>query len=268
MGIFKKLNVNSRTCDKCSKILSSPEGYLFDASDEGIATWNNLTNLTNLISKAGAHTVSTQSDPFWFLCSDCLTNYESINSISLDKTTKIMSSMRAEHFWRTGEWERPMLPGDFPSESSEKQLPWMSPALEAKWNDHFGPEPTLNDYLSIRAELLARCLLQTPHQSAYPNNPSPSKSTNNVVIVYEMDTSNSWEQCLRGIIERHLLGNVSAKTKLFFVSYRDVAKIWFSYRMLPYVVSSIAVKLNLNLDNHEYQCKIDNKGRRYLIILG
>ena len=263
-----KIKVNSRKCDKCNKLLSSPEGYLLDASDEGLATWNKLTNLTNSLHNTGASFVTPQSDPFWFLCENCITNAESTQSIILDKTTKIMASMRAEYFWDTGEWERPMLPDDFPIESCENQLPWMSPALEAKWKAHIGPNPTLKDFLIIRAELLARSLLQTPRQSSYTKNPLVSNSMNNAVIIYEMDADNNWEDCLRGIVERYLIANVSAETKLFFIPYRNAAEIWFSYRMLPYVVSSIAVNLNLNLDKHKYLCKIDNKGRRYLIILG
>lgn len=159
MGILKSLfgkGKNTRNCDKCGRVLSSPDGYLLDTQKEEI---EKRRHFTELAVKAGAAGVIVNLSPVAFVCETCLTNEATAQRLSLNPTLKVMSSARARHFWDTGEWEQPMFANDFPSESEESLLPWMNPALEAEWKKKAGTEPALDAYLATRASILGMCLM-------------------------------------------------------------------------------------------------------------
>lgn len=258
----------SRNCDKCNCLLSPPKGYLLDIQQEGLDLWKKLTNFGDAAKNYGAIGVTKQSDPFWFVCESCLSLSAESSGIKMDSCFKQISSNRAKHFWKTGEWERPMHSSDYLPNSDEKFLPWMSSELEKQFMNDFGPEPTLEDYNSIRSNLLCRILAQNVHEfkpfkNTYANNPQKY-----VIVLSEMKTDMSWDKYLVGFIQRRLLEYISTTTKVFFISYNEEVKKWFSYRMLPYVATSIAIVLSQNSAEVKYECCINNKGHRSLIVRG
>lgn len=256
---------NTRNCDKCGTPLSPPEGYLLDAQKEEI---EKRRSFVDRAFKAGAAGVIANLSPVGFVCEMCLTKEAAAQGRPVDPVIKLMSSARAMHLWNTGEWERLMFPDEFPPESEEKRLPWMNPALEAEWKKKFGAEPPLENYLAIRAAILARCLAQTAQRATLPNNPCVAKAAGFAVVIAEIDSALSWDKCLLGVMERRLLARIGQETKVWFVSYRDGAETWFTHRLLPYVATSVANALGQSLTQLEFACYIDNKGRRCLTILG
>jgi len=171
MPFWKKPTKGStatRKCDKCGNPVTSPGGYLLDPRKEDLERWYAFTSFAALALKAGAAGVTPQSDPVWFACEACLARLEAAEGGPVDPALKVMSSARAMHFWKTGEWERPILAQEFPPESEESRLPWMNPALEAEWRKKVGKEPASEDYLAIRAAILGRVpgAISTPSQPA------------------------------------------------------------------------------------------------------
>lgn len=255
---------NTRNCDKCGSPLSSPDGYLLDAQKEEI---EKRRSFVGLAIKTGAAGVIANLSPVAFVCEACLAKEAAAQGRPVDLAIKLMSHARAMNLWDTGEWERPMFPDEFPPESEEKRLPWMNAALEAKFKKECGGEPGLDDYLAIRADILARCLAQTVHRVTF-RNPCVTDAAGFAVVIAEIDPTLSWDKCLRGVIERRLLARIGEATKVWFISYRDSAETWFTHRMLPYVATAVANALGQSLTQLEFACYIDNKGRRYLTITG
>ncbi len=256
---------NTRNCDKCGAIISSPKGYLLDAQKDEI---EKRRDFVGLALKAGAAGVVANLKPVAFVCDTCLSKEAAAQSVPVDPAIKLMSRERAIHYWNTGEWERPMFSDEFPPESEEKLLPWMNPALEAEWKKKFGTEPPLENYLAIRAEILARFLAQAAHRATLPNNPSVTRPADFVVVIAEKDPNLSWDKYLLGLMKRRMVARIGRTTKVWVIVYRDGAEVWFTHRLLPYVATSVANKLGQDLTQLEFACYIDSKDRGCLTILG
>lgn len=257
-------------CDSCSCPLSPSAGYLLDVRKEYLEQKRReLAEFEEFAVKAGAASLTVERrPPVRLVCEDCLAKQGATQGMALDPVIKLMSWRRAAHFWETGEWERPMLAEDFPAESEEDRLPWMNAALEAEWKKHVGKEPSLEEYLVMRAATLCRFLSQGACHASVPNNPCAIKPRGFTVVIAELDPHANWEKFFLGFVERRLLNRVDASTRAWFVSYRDSASIWFTHRMVSYVAIGIAGALGQNATGLEFECYIDNQSRRCLSIVG
>lgn len=262
MSLWKKLfrgEKKERTCDRCGTTVISSGGYLFDKKKEEI---EKRLSFVRLAVEAGAAGVLANFNPVSFVCEACLTG------IHVDPVMKLMSRTRAMHFWDKEEFERLMFAEDFPPESEESRLPWMSAALEAECKKKCGGELSLEAYLSLRADCLARFLAQNARKATVPNNPWAMEPRGFAVVIAEMPIDSGWEKWLMRFIERRLLADIGAQTKVWFVRYQDAADIWFTKRLEEYVAIAIALVLGQNPDQLGFKSYIDNQSRRCLIVLG
>ena len=158
--------------------------------------------------------MTQQSDPFWFVCEPCLATLADVGGLPARSAQAAMSAARARHLWTTGEWERPMLPQEFPPESEENRLPWMNAAMEAEWRKRVGASPDVNTYLAMRADILAILLRRSARQSSasIPGSQFADRPVRLVGLVADTEADSTWESHLAGFVERRLLSMVTAKT--------------------------------------------------------
>ncbi len=252
-----------RRCDLCEGLVCFPEGYWLDSTTPSWAAQRDEAEVIRVLRPGSVVKVRT---PGFFACDRCVEALHERAGVTPDPLGTVMSRNCARYLWETGKWEKPMRRDEYPPTfPQEELLASLEQSLRNSAEELLREKETNEEgRLAIVAECLARCM--QVHRCAPITNPYRPQGRTFVVISAQLPSDTEWSEFVPGFVERRMLDDVSASTRVYCAPYGFPA--WFPHYMEASVAVALVLRLGENLDGVSYLSYLDSDDHRCLVVLG